>query len=149
MTKILKIFLAVLLLFGIATSTFAEGEGQGQAPGNLMAIIMPDFANPFFKAEADAAEAKAKELGYATLVLDHQDDVTKEAGYIDQAIAKKAAAIILDNAGADASIAAIQKAWDAGIPSFLIDRDGKVMYFHLGFEAGDEEHLEEEIKTLL
>ncbi len=31
----------------------------------------------------------------------------------------------------------------------LIDRDGKVMYFHLGFEAGDEEHLEEEIKTLL
>jgi peroxiredoxin len=33
--------------------------------------------------------------------------------------------------------------------SFLIDRDGKVMYFHLGFEAGDEEHLEEQIKTLL
>ena len=33
--------------------------------------------------------------------------------------------------------------------SFLIDRNGKVMYFHLGFEVGDEEHLEEEIKTLL
>jgi peroxiredoxin len=33
--------------------------------------------------------------------------------------------------------------------SFLIDRNGKVMYYHLGFEAGDEEHLEEEIKTLL
>ena len=33
--------------------------------------------------------------------------------------------------------------------SFLIDRNGKVMYYHLGFEEGDEEHLEEEIKTLL
>ena len=33
--------------------------------------------------------------------------------------------------------------------SFLIDRDGKVMYYHLGFEAGDEDHIEEEIKTLL
>ena len=33
--------------------------------------------------------------------------------------------------------------------SFLIGRDGKVMYFHLGFEAGDEEHIEEEILTLL
>ena len=33
--------------------------------------------------------------------------------------------------------------------SFLIDRDGKIMYYHLGFEAGDEERLEEEIKTLL
>ena len=33
--------------------------------------------------------------------------------------------------------------------SFLIDRDGQVMYYHLGFEAGDEDHLEEDIKTLL
>ena len=33
--------------------------------------------------------------------------------------------------------------------SFLINRDGKVMYFHLGFEPGDEEHLEEEILELL
>lgn len=33
--------------------------------------------------------------------------------------------------------------------SFLIDRDGKVMYFHLGFEAGDEERIEKEILTLL
>jgi peroxiredoxin len=33
--------------------------------------------------------------------------------------------------------------------SFLIDRDGKVMYYHLGFEAGDEEHFEKEIQSLL
>ena len=39
------------------------------------------------------------------------------------AIAAHASAIILDNAGADASIAAIKKAKDAGIPSFLIDRE--------------------------
>lgn len=33
--------------------------------------------------------------------------------------------------------------------SFLIDRDGRVMYSHLGFEPGDEEHLAEEIESLL
>jgi peroxiredoxin len=33
--------------------------------------------------------------------------------------------------------------------SFLIDREGRVMYSHLGFEPGDEEHLAEEIETLL
>ena len=33
------------------------------------------------------------------------------------------AAIICDNAGADASIEAVQKAYDAGIPTFLIDRE--------------------------
>src|SRR6185295_11687696 len=42
---------------------------------------------------------------------------------IDIAIARKAAAIILDNAGADASIAGVEKARRAGIPSLLIDRE--------------------------
>jgi cytochrome c biogenesis protein CcmG, thiol:disulfide interchange protein DsbE len=38
----------------------------------------------------------------------------------------------------------------SGYPtSFLIDRDGRVMYSHLGFEAGDEEHLAAEIESLL
>ena len=38
-------------------------------------------------------------------------------------MAKGAKAIILDNAGADATVAAVQKAKDAGIPSFLVDRE--------------------------
>ena len=33
--------------------------------------------------------------------------------------------------------------------SYLIDREGRVMYFHLGFEEGDEKEIEEQIKTLL
>jgi hypothetical protein len=37
-----------------------------------------------------------------------------------------------------------------GYPSsFMIDRDGKVMFFHLGFEPGDEQKIEEEITELL
>ena len=85
----------------------------------LIAIIVPSPENPFFKAEADAAEAKAKALGYETLVLVHNDDPVKQDQLFDTAIARKAAAIILDNAGADATIAAVKKAKDAGIPSFL------------------------------
>lgn len=121
MSRTMKTFLALVLLTGIAMSVFASGTPEAEK--KLMVIIMPDFANPFFKAEADAADARAKALGYETLVLDHQDDVTKQADYIDTAISRKAAAIILDNAGADASIAAIRKAKNAGIPSFLIDRE--------------------------
>ena len=33
--------------------------------------------------------------------------------------------------------------------SFLIGRDGRVMYYHLGFDPGDEDRLAEEIETLL
>ena len=33
--------------------------------------------------------------------------------------------------------------------SMLLDKEGKVRYVHIGFEDGDKEKLEKEIKTLL
>jgi erythritol transport system substrate-binding protein len=89
----------------------------------LIVIITPSPDNVFFKAEQDAAKAEAEKLGYDTLVISHDDDPTKQSQAIDTAISRKAVAIILDNAGADVSVAAVQKAKDAGIPSFLIDRE--------------------------
>ncbi len=93
-----------------------------QAKGTI-AIITPSHDNPFFKAEADGAAAKAVELGYEAMVLVHDDDANKQNELFDSAIAAGVKAIILDNAGADASVAAVQKAKDVGIPSFLIDRE--------------------------
>lgn len=90
---------------------------------DLLAIITPSHDNPFFKAEADGATAKAKELGFEPLVLVHDDDANKQSQLIDTAIARGAKAIVLDNAGAAATTAAVQKAKDAKIPSFLIDRE--------------------------
>jgi erythritol transport system substrate-binding protein len=104
-----------------ASSTPAAGGG-GEA-GGLIAIITPPVENPFFKAEADAAKAKAEELGYETSVASHDDDPNKQSELIDAAISRKAKAIILDNAGADASIGPVRKAKEAGVPVFLIDRE--------------------------
>ncbi|RUX65891.1 D-ribose ABC transporter substrate-binding protein, partial [Mesorhizobium sp. M7A.F.Ca.US.014.04.1.1] len=103
---------AGMLALGTAVPAYAA---------DLIAIITPSHDNPFFKAEAVGAEAKAKELGYEALVLVHDDDANKQSELIDTAIGRGAKAIILDNAGADATVAAVQKAKDAGIPSFLID----------------------------
>ncbi len=100
------------------------GSGSQTAPGRkLIAIITPSHDNPFFKAEADTAAARARELGYEVSVNSHDDDAHKQDQLIDVAIANKAAAIVLDNAGADASVAAVRKAKAAGIPAFLIDRE--------------------------
>ncbi|MCP3716324.1 D-ribose ABC transporter substrate-binding protein [Paraburkholderia sp. CNPSo 3281] len=96
--------------------------GAAQAT-SLIAIITPSHDNPFFKAEADTANARARALGYDTIVLVHDDDANKQSQLIDTAIARGAKAIILDNAGSEASIAAVQKAKDAKIPAFLIDRE--------------------------
>ena len=90
---------------------------------NIVYVITPSVSNPAFKTEADAAEAKAKELGYEVKTASHDDDPTKQTELFDSAIADKAAAIICDNAGADATVEAVKKARDAGIPTFLIDRE--------------------------
>ncbi|WP_027997960.1 D-ribose ABC transporter substrate-binding protein [Sinorhizobium arboris] len=104
-------------------AVLAAGSAIPAYAADLIAIITPSHDNPFFKAEAVGAEAKAKELGYETLVLVHDDDANKQSQLIDTAIGRGAKAIILDNAGSEASIAAVQKAKDAGVPSFLIDRE--------------------------
>lgn len=108
------------------TDTAAATTEKEALPGggsNIIYVITPSHSNPFFKTEADMAEAKAKELGYEVKVSSHDDDATKQMELFESAIADKAAAIICDNAGADATIEAVQKAADAGIPTFLIDRE--------------------------
>jgi erythritol transport system substrate-binding protein len=113
--------MAMLALASATTMLLAVGAHA--ADQKLIVIITPSHDNPFFAAEASAADAKAKALGYTTQVYSHDDDASKQDQLFDSAIAAHASAIILDNAGADASIAAIKKAKDAGIPSFLIDRE--------------------------
>ena len=112
-----------LFLSAAFAGTLVLAASAGAWAADLIAIITPSHDNPFFKAEAEGAGAKAKALGYDTLVLVHDDDANKQSQLIDTAVARGAKAIILDNAGADATVAAVKKAKDAGIPSFLIDRE--------------------------
>ena len=115
MKKIVALVLSLLLVLTMCSALAEEKP--------LIVIITPSHANPYFKTVADAASAKAAELGYESLVIQHDDDVTKQAEAFDTAIARKAAAIICDNAGADATIAPVQAAKAAGIPTFLVDRE--------------------------
>ena len=104
----------------------ADGGDKAALKGggsNIIYIITPSHSNPFFKTEADAAAAKAKALGYEVKMVSHDDDATKQSELFENAISDKAAAIICDNAGADATVAAVKKAREAGIPTFLIDRE--------------------------
>lgn len=101
----------------------AEQKALTGGGSNIIYIITPSHSNPFFKTEADAAAAKAKAMGYEVKMVSHDDDATKQSELFENAISDKAAAIICDNAGADATVAAVKKAREANIPTFLIDRE--------------------------
>ena len=114
-----------MVLLGLAAAVACASAGcrRPDRREKLIAIIVPSEDNPYFKAEADAASARARELGYRVRVDAHDDDAYAQDNLIDAAIASNAAALILDNAGSDASIAAVRRATRAGIAVFLIDRE--------------------------
>lgn len=126
--RLLSVLLGAALVvsaMGTGVSVMAaESEEPLKGGGsNIIYVITPSVSNPAFKTEADIATKTAEDLGYEVKAASHDDDPTKQTELFDSAIADKAAAIICDNAGADATIEAVKKAKEAGIPTFLIDRE--------------------------
>jgi erythritol transport system substrate-binding protein len=115
-------FMVALVACGSDSSNDSGGSGGGSKGGTL-AVITVDPSNPYWKAEVDTAQSEAKKLGYKTTVEAHGNDPDKQNQFIDAAISKKVKAIILDPAGADESVGAVQKATDAGIPVLLVNAE--------------------------
>ena len=99
-----------------------DDGGSGKAGGTI-AIITVDPSNPYWKAEVDTAEAAAEDLGYTTTTAAHNNKPDEQNTLIETAINDGVAGIILDPAGADESIAAVQKVVDADIPIVLINAE--------------------------
>ncbi len=120
-----------LSAIALAAATFSASAAFGaDAPkrltgggSNIIYVITPSHSNPFFKTEAEVAVATAKKLGYDVKAVSHDDSPVKQSELFETAISDKAAAIICDNAGADATVAAVKRAYDNNIPTFLIDRE--------------------------
>lgn len=112
---------------GTGTGSSAPASSAAQtsaaAGGGTVAVITVDPSNPYWKAEVDTAQAELQKLGYTATVNAHGNDADKQNQFIDAAIAAKVKAIILDPAGADESVGAVQKATDAGIPVFQVNAE--------------------------
>ena len=87
-----------------------------------------------------------REQGFNVVVIDGKRQTEKATAFNEKHSLTNTA---LENGEGDAEV--VKSIFQVqGYPtSFLIDREGRVMYSHLGFEPGDEEHLAEEIESLL
>lgn len=113
----------LIIIVGVLLITISSFGVFAQEQAKTIAVIVPPVENPFFGTMQVIAAAKAEELGYKTIKLVHDDDANKQMELFETVIAQGVVAIILDNAGADATVAAVQKAKDAGIGCFLVDRE--------------------------
>lgn len=103
-----------------APASPAQGE---QAAGGTIAIITVDPSNPYWKSEVDTAVSEVQKLGYAFTTSAHENDPATQNSIIETAINDKVAGVILDPAGADESVAAVQKLVDANIPVVLVNAE--------------------------
>lgn len=110
--------LTTLLSAAMLTSTMSVAA-QAQ---DTMAIVVSTLNNPFFVSMKDGAEAKAKELGYDLIVLDSQNDPSKELSNVEDLSVRGVKAILINPTDSDAVSNAIRIANRANIPVLTLDR---------------------------
>jgi ribose transport system substrate-binding protein len=114
-------FVGVALIAALAVGCGRrEQPAQGQ---KKIAVVISTLNNPWFVVLKDAAKGRAEELGYKADVFDSQNSPATEASHFDTIIDGKYAAILFNPTDAQGSIASVQRAKDAGIPTFCMDRE--------------------------
>jgi len=109
----------------LVTREQGEGPAESEAGPLTLGLSLSNLKNPFFVTLKDGAEAAAVELGASLVVVDAQDDPTKEATNIEGLILRGVSALLINPTDADAIVPSIQKANEAGIPVFTVESDAR------------------------
>ena len=102
------------------TKSVPETSGAG-GDEVLLYLILPSETGLSAQEEAIVLSG-AKTAGYKVTVKIHNGDEAVQEKAFEEAIANGAAAVICDNVDTDSTLSCVQKAKNAGIPSFLINK---------------------------
>ena len=133
-----------LLLMACAAVLLAATPAIAAQSKGTIAILVNALDNPYYAAEAKGAEIRAKELGYDTITLSHNEDVNKQNELVNLVIGRGVKGIVLDNADSASSVATVRQAKEKGVPTVLINReipeDGLAIaqLTHNNMQAGSE-----------
>lgn len=86
----------------------------------VLGLIISDITNPFFTAVVRGAEDQAQLAGYSVVLANADEDVAKEARYLEVAAAEQVAGALLSPASPRQT--SIDVLLDRGIPVVTIDR---------------------------
>jgi ribose transport system substrate-binding protein len=108
----------------------------------VLGLSLSTLNNPFFVTLRDGAQAQADALGNELIVVDAQNDPAQEATNIEDLIQRGVSALLINPTDGDAIVPSIQKANEAGIPVFTVDRgaNGGTVISHIASDnvAGGE-----------
>lgn len=110
------------LAMGVMLSGCSAEKASTESASNTLALVVSTQNNPFFVTLKEGAEAKARELGYELVVLDSQNDSTKEMTNVEDLTVKGVKLILLNPADSDAAGNTVRIANRAEIPVITLDR---------------------------
>lgn len=113
----MRIYTIFVLLFFISACTSKKQEKP------KIAVVISTLNNPWFVVLAESAADYAKKLGYEAKIFDSQNNPSIESDNFENLISSGFDAILFNPTDADGSIINVQKAKDAGIPVFCMDRE--------------------------
>jgi len=87
-----------------------------------LGLSISTLDNPFFVTLKKGAEEAAAKVDVKLVIVDCENDSAKEAANLEDLIAKKVDALLINPTDAEAVVPSIQKANTAGIPVFTVDR---------------------------
>lgn len=120
MSLMLTGVLAIAGLTGCGNSNQQQSSSQGGK--KKIGMVISTLNNPFFVTMKDGATKKAKELGYDLVVVDSQNDATKERSNVDDLVQQGVSALIINATDSDAVGNSIKVANDKKIPVITVDR---------------------------
>ncbi len=133
MKKALALFLVLVLVLSLAACTGKNepaapagepaGSGASGTPDKQLTFgVTVSFITGYYSAMIEGIQATADELGIKIVLLNAENDSTKQNQQMENLIAQQVDAIVCNPEDSTAIATSVQKAMDAGIPVVMVDR---------------------------
>ena len=142
-TRIMALTLSMVLMAFTFIGCSSKAPSPSPTANNPVAkqikvgLSMNTLNNPFFVDVKNGVEKAAKDNNVILVVADAKNSAATQVSDIENLIAQKPDAIIIDPADSDAITAAVESCNKANIPVITMDREsnGGVVAAHIGFNA--------------
>lgn len=100
-------------------------QPQEKTEKKVIGFSVSTLNNPFFVDLRDGAQAAAKEMGVELVVMDAQNDASKQMSNIENLVQQKVSVLIVNPVDSKAIAPAIEAANKANIPVITVDRSAE------------------------
>ncbi|MBY0221553.1 MULTISPECIES: ribose ABC transporter substrate-binding protein RbsB [Sporosarcina] len=110
---------------GSKSSSDNEDAGKDGDKEFKIGLSVSTLNNPFFVTLSEGAKEQAKESGAKIIVVDAQDDASKQASDVEDLIQQGVDLLIINPTDSEAVVSAVESANNSNIPVITVDRSAE------------------------